>query len=653
MRAQTALVLVCATILPLFAQSQADRDWPMFNRDLAGTRYSPLKQIDATNVARLTKAWQYRFNREGKTITGQSPSELYQEITPIVVNGVMYSPSGDRVVALEPETGKELWTYEVSGGLASFRGVAYWPGDRNNPPRIIFTTSRKMMALNARTGKVDPGFGKEGSVDLEVPYAGVPTVYKNLLFVGTNFYGPGERHIAPQLDQAGGQIPEQHAYDVRTGKELWTFHTIPRDGEPGNETWAKGTWQNRTGNNVWAFALTVDEERGILYIPVSGPGANIYGGDRPGANLYGNTLVALDANTGKMKWYFQTVHHELWDYNLPPAPGLIDIKKDGKTIPALAQVGKSGYMFILNRVTGEPVYGVEERPVPKSDVPGEVSYPTQPFPLKPPAISRTGITKDDIVTAADTTPDHAKACQDLWERSGLHNQGPFTPFPYHAEGSNSKPAIIFPGFTGGANWGGTATDPKLGYIFVNTKDAPAVGWMDVNAKYVPGNKDGIEPYIRSAPKGLGGFNAPAHDADGKQIGSYPCFKPPWGRLIAVNAATGDFAWQVPLGITESLPEGKQNTGLSNTAGPIVTAGGLVFIGSTGDNRLRAFDSRSGKELWAAKLDYTATAVPMTFMGKNGKQYVAIVAATGGGGGRGGRGGPPTAQNQGIYVFALP
>jgi len=325
---------VIAIVPTLFAQSQADRDWPMFNRDLAGTRYSPLKQIDTANVAKLTKAWQYRFNREGKTISGQSPSELYQEITPIVVNGVMYSPSGDRVVALEPETGKELWTYEVPDkGLASFRGVSYWPGDRNNPPRIIFTTGRKMMALNARSGKVDPGFGKEGSVDLEVPYAGTPTIYKNLLFVGTNFYGPGERHIAPQLDQAGGQIPEQHAYDVRTGKELWTFHTIPRDGEAGNDTWAKGTWQNRTGNNVWAFALTVDEERGILYIPVSGPGANIYGGDRPGANLFGNTLVALDANTGKMKWYFQTVHHELWDYNLPPAPGLIDIRKDGKIIP--------------------------------------------------------------------------------------------------------------------------------------------------------------------------------------------------------------------------------------------------------------------------------------------------------------------------------
>jgi quinoprotein glucose dehydrogenase len=651
-RSYLVVLLVAGTT---FAQSQADRDWPMFNRDLAGTRYSPLKQIDAANVSKLTKAWQYRFNREGKTITGLSASELYQEITPIVVNGIMYTPSGDRVVALEPETGKELWTYEMPDkSLASFRGVSYWAGDRNNPPRIIVTTGHKMMGLNARTGKVDPGFGKEGSVDLEVAYAGSPIVYKNLLFIGTNFYGPGDRHINPALDQRGGQVPEQHAYDVRTGKELWTFHTIPRDGEPGNETWeAKDSWKNRTGNNVWAFALTVDEERGILYIPVSGPGANFYGGDRPGKNLFGNTLVALDANTGKMKWYFQTVHHELWDYNLPPAPGLIDIKKDGKTIPALAQVGKSGYMFILNRVTGEPVYPIEERPVPKSNVPGEASYPTQPFPSKPPAISRTSMTRADIVTAEHTTPDHAKACQELWDRAGLHNEGPFTTFPVHVDGDNAKPSIIFPGFTGGANWGGTATDPKLGYIFVNTKDAPAIGWMTKNPKYTPGNPEGLVEYIRTGPSGLGGFNAPAHDADGKQIGNYPCFKPPWGRLIAVNAATGDFAWQVPLGITESLPEGKQNTGLTNTAGPIVTAGGLVFIGSTGDNRFRAFDSKTGKELWSAKLDYTATAVPMTFMGKNGKQYVAIVAATGGGGGRGGRGGAPAVQNQGIYVFALP
>jgi glucose dehydrogenase len=404
------------------------------------------------------------------------------------------------------------------------------------------------------------------------------------LLIGTNFYGPGERHIAPQLDRAGGQIPDAHGYDVRTGKELWTFHTFPHPGEPGNNTWAGDSWKNRTGNNVWAFALTVDEEHGIVYEPVSGPGANFYGGDRPGANLFGNALVALDAATGKMKWYFQTVHHELWDYNLPPAPGLIDIVKSGKKIQALVQVGKSGYMFILDRVTGKPVFGVEERPVAKSDVPGEASYPTQPFPLKPPPLSRVSFSHDDIVTAADTTPEHAK-------------------------GASTQPAIIFPGATGGANWGGTATDPKLGYIFVNTKDSPLTGWMEDNPRYTPGNPDGLMPYIRTGPPGLGAFNAQVHDASGRTIGNWPCFKPPWGRLIAVNANTGDFAWEVPLGVTDSLPEGKRNTGTQNTAGPIATAGGLVFIGSTNDNRFRAFDSKTGKELWGTKLDYTATAIP--------------------------------------------
>jgi glucose dehydrogenase len=632
------------------AEPQKAADWPMFNRDLAGTRYSPLTQINTTNVGTLTKAWTYLFNREGKTIAGDSPTELYQEITPIVVNGVMYLPSGDRVVALEPETGKEIWTYELHGGLASFRGLTYWPGDRSNPPRIIFTTARKMMALNARTGKVDPGFGNEGEVALTVPYDGAPTIYKNMLLIGTNFYGPGERHIGPQLDQAGGQIPDAHGYDVRTGKELWTFHTFPHPGEVGNDTWANESWKNRTGNNVWAFALTVDEEHDIVYEPVSGPGANFYGGDRPGANLFGNALVALDANTGKMKWYFQTVHHELWDYNLPPAPGLIDIVRNGKKIQALAQVTKSGYMFILDRLTGKPVFGVEERPVDKSNVPGEASYPTQPFPLKPPAISRVSFSHDDIVTGDDTTPEHAKACQELWDKfGGLYNAGPFTTFPYHAAGATTKPAIVFPGATGGANWGGTATDPKLGYIFVNTKDSPLVGWMEDNPRYTPGNPQGLMPYIRAAPSGLGFFSAQVHDANGRTIGNWPCFKPPWGRLIAVNASTGDFAWEVPLGVTDSLPEGKRNTGAQNSAGPIATAGGLVFVGATSDSRFRAFDSKTGKELWVTKLDYTASAIPITYQGKNGKQYVAIVAAVGGPG----RGAPSASGGQGLVVFALP
>ncbi|HEY7335448.1 MAG TPA: PQQ-binding-like beta-propeller repeat protein [Bryobacteraceae bacterium] len=655
------LILLPLLASALFGQSKTQTsaaDWPMFNRDLAGTRYSPLTQINASNVSKLAPAWTYKFNRPGKTIRGDSPSELYQEITPIVVGGIMYMPAGDRVVALDAETGKEIWIYEMPSGLATFRGVTYWAGDRQNPPRIIFTSGHKMMALNARTGKIDPGFGKEGEVPLEVAYDGAPIVYKNLLLLGTNFYGPGDRHINPALDQAGGQIADTHGYDVRTGKELWTFHDIPHPGEVGNDTWGNDSWKNRTGNNVWAFALTVDEERGILYLPISGPGANFYGGDRPGVNLFGNTLVAVDANTGKLKWYFQNVRHELWDYNLPPAPTLFDIVKDGKKIPALAQVGKSGWMFILDRTNGKPVFGVEDRPAPKGDVPGEWYSPTQPFPVKPPPLSRVSFTKDDIVTAADTTPEHAKACQEQYEKfdavGGLWNAGPFTPFPYHADGGPSRVGIVFPGFTGGVNWGGTAYDPKLGYIFVNTKDAPGIGWMQKNPKYTPGNPEGIEPFIRSGPSGLGGFSAILRNPDGSVAANLPCFKPPWGRLIAVNAATGDFAWEVPLGITEALPEGKQHTGTTNTAGAIATAGGLVFIGSTADNRFRAFDSKTGKEIWVTKLDYTATAIPMTYAGKNGKQYVAIVAAAGGGGGRGGRGaGAPAAQNQGLVVFALP
>jgi quinoprotein glucose dehydrogenase len=623
----------------------------MYNHDLAGTRYSPLTQINTGNVGSLTRAWSYKLMPPGGIPNPLSPSEIFHEVTPIVVNGVMYLPSGNRVVALEPETGKEIWSYVLSTGLASQRGVAYWPGDKDNPARIIFTTGHKMMALNAATGKVDPGFGKEGEVPLEVPFSGVPTIYKNILLIGTNFYGPGERHIGPQLDQAGGQSGDSRAFDVRTGKLIWQFHNIPHPGETGNDTWlnmngVKDSWKNRTGNNVWAFAMTLDEERGILYMPVSEPGANFYGGDRPGINLFGDSVVAVDVNTGKLKWYFQTVHHELWDYNLPPAPGLIDIVKDGRRIPALAQVGKIGYMFILDRVTGKPVFGVEERPVAKGDVPGEWYSPTQPFPVKPPPIARVSFNRDDIVTAQDTTPEHARACQELYEKAGgFYNTGAYTPWPYHAEGASTKPAIIFPGFDGGVNWGGTAVDPKQGYVFIATKDSPVIGWLEKNPKYTPGNPEGLVEYVRSGPSGLGAFTTQGNDATGAPAGRIPCFKGPWARLIAVNANTGDFAWQVPLGTVAGLPKDKELAGSATSAGPIATAGGLVFIGAARDNRFRAFDSKTGKELWSAQLDYTATAVPMTWQGKNGKQYVGIVAAT--------RGAGTKAGNESLVVYSLP
>jgi quinoprotein glucose dehydrogenase len=655
MRVRIAVAALSLSLLPALlpqARRNPDWDWPMWARDLKGTKFSPLKQITPQNVSNLKQAWSYRFNRDGKpVINGPSGSELYQEVTPIVVNGIMYTPAGDRVVALQPETGKELWSYELSEGLASFRGVAYWPGDRNNPPRVIFTSLKKMIGLNAQTGKIDPGFGKEGVVPLDVTYAGVPTIVGNMLFIGTNFYGPGMPHIGPQLDERGGQIPVQHGYDVRTGKELWEFHTFPRPGEVGYDTWTlPGSAENRTGNNVWAFSLTVDEANGLLYFPVSGPGANYYGGDRPGANLFGNSIVAVDMKTGKYKWHFQTVHHELWDYNLPPSPSLIDIRRNGRTIPALAQVGKTAYMYLLNRITGEPIYPIPEVPVTKSLVPKEVSFPTQPIPTKPPAIARDRMTKDDVVRPEDTTPEHAAACMALWNKINYYNDGPFTSFTYHEDGDNARPSIIFPGTTGGANWGGTAVDPNLGYVFVNTKESPFIGWLIKNPKWKgPGDLQNVE-FIRSSPQGAN-FSAPIRNAQG-QAGNAPCFRPPWGRMMAVNAATGEFAWDVPLGVNSFMPEGKQNTGSSNSAGGIATGGGLFFIsGGTSDRIFRAFDSRTGKEVWSTVLPYVATAMPMTYQGNNGKQYVAIVAASGGAGG--GRGAAPQTNNHGIYVFALP
>jgi glucose dehydrogenase len=634
MRHGSIPLLAALIVLPVFSAGPEGADWPTYNRDLASTRYSPLDQINPGNVQKLSQAWSYRLRPD----PASPPAGTMNQVTPIVVNGVMYLPAGNRVVALEPETGKEIWRYELKNAIASQRGVAYWPGDKNNPPRIIFTAGHKMVALNAKSGKLDPGFGTEGEMTMDVPFAGVPTIYKNLILVGMNMFGPGEEHLHQQDEVPGGPPGDSRAYDARTGKKLWDFHAIPQPGERGHEDWDGDSWKARAGNNMWSYSMTVDEQRGIVYMPMGGPAANYYGGDRKGNNLFANSVVAVDATTGKLKWYFQTVHHELWDYDLPPDPALLDIVKDGKKIPVLAQAGKSGYLFILDRVTGKPVFGVEERPVPQGNVPGEWYSPTQPFPLKPPPLARVSVKREDIVTADDTNADHAKACQDLWVKHGFEDSGPFTPWVYQAEGAPAKETISFPGPTGGTNWGGVATDLRLGYVFVNSQDSPGTGWIRKDPDY---GKEGHLPYDK-AP-GYFSFAAPAKDATGNPIGNLPCVKPPWERLFAVNVNTGDIAWQVPLGITEGLPEGKRNTGRPGAfAGPIATAGGLVFIGATGDNRFRAFDSKMGRELWTTKLEYSATAVPITYRGKNGKQYVAVVAA---GGGRG--------NNQALIAFALP
>jgi glucose dehydrogenase len=612
------LLVVFALIGDAQQPTPSAPEWRTYNHDLAGTRFSPLTQINAGNVATLVQAWTYKWPSAGPSPFGGS------EAVPIVVGGVMYFPGGNRVVALEADTGKMIWEHEITGagpgGGLNRRGVSYWPGDRNTPERIFVTAGRRLISLAAATGKPSEGFGTNGEIDTVVGYGAAPTIYRNVVMIGASV---NEVPIGPPGDT--------RAYDAVTGNKLWDFHTVPRKGEFGNDTWGDG-WEGRSGTNIWGFSMTVDEARGIVYMPVAGPAANYWGGDRPGNNLFGNSVVAVDIATGKYKWHFQTVHHDIWDIDMSSAPGLVDIRQNGRTIPALATVGKGGYMFILDRVTGKPVFGVEERPVPKGNVPGEWYSPTQPFPVKPPPLAKVNFKREDMVTAADTTPEHARACQELWDRSGgLTNDGAFTPFTFHEEGAPPKSTISFPGGTGGVNWGGTATDPRTGYIYMNSHDTSLVGWVEKKKPGVTYSFDTAgSPHIydRASVDGVGPFHefsAPIKDANGKVVANVPCQRPPWARLIAVNANTGEIAWQTTLGITEALPAGKQNTGGSGSAGPTVTAGGLVLIGATNDKQFRAFDSKTGKELWATKLGGTASANPITYQGKDGKQYVAIVA----------------------------
>jgi len=590
-------------------------DWSHYNRELNGQRYSPLDQINRDNVSSLQEVW-------SSAASGQ--------VTPIVVDSTMYVPANNTVTAIDAVSGETKWTYQLPQGRPSARGVAYWPGDDSHAARVIFTSSaftpgqpavNSLNALDAATGEPTAGFGAQGVVNLDVGCSTVPTIYRNIVIIGSN---------TGEVPRGGYANPR--AFDAITGDKLWEFHDVPQPGEVGHDSWLDDGWKDRSGTNVWAFNMTVDEARGILYIPVAGPAANYWGGDRPGNGLFGNSLVAVDAETGKYLWHFQLVHHGLWDSDMPSPPALVDIRKDGETIPALATINKTSWMFFLNRVTGEPVYDVEERPVPAGDVPQEWYSPTQPFPVKPPALSKTSFKPEDIVTADDTTPQHAEACKDLYDRSGgFHNEGPYTPFLFHKEGDPVKSSIQFPGGTGGVNWGGATVDPTTGYVYVNAQETSLIGWIEKKKpglNYGRGTEGSDQPYDRASVNGPGpyaGFNAPLKDANGDTVGMLPCWKGPWGHLVAVNANTGEIAWKSVLGLQESLPEGKQKIGGSGNAGPTVTAGGLVFVAATGDKRFRAFNSATGEELWAIKLPSMGNADPVTYLGSDGKQYVAIVA----------------------------
>jgi len=608
------------------------KEWPTYGHDSGGMRYSPLKQITPGNVSNLEVAWTYHLKPAdyvppaGGRGGGRGGATGFRaaEVTPLVVNGTMYigSPYG-QVVALNPTSGEPIWVYKMpSGDSPATRGVEYFAGDKTTPPQIVVGTSGgRLLTLDAKTGVLNPKFGVDGIVDLNTPeirnglpsgnsgMSSPPVVYQNLIMVGD--------HV--QESNGPGVAGDVRAFDIHDGKPAWTFHSIPRPGETNFGTWGGDSWKLRSGVNVWGF-MTVDVARGIVYMPFGAPSGDLWGGDRPGNDLYDSCVVAVDAKTGKYLWHFQVVHHDIWDFDLESPPVLMDIKRNGKVIPSVAVFGKSSLLFLLDRTTGKPIYDVSEKEVAQSDVPAEKTSRTQPFPYKPAPLARIDFTMKDIATA---TPELEAACRKLIGDNNIQvGMGPYAPPTYN----HSR--VIFPSEIGGANWGGGSFNPELGYLFINVNDIgqlngvkdPPSGPLDlatVAGSNEPGSR--IGPYANAGPTGRFRDNA-SHMF---------CNQPPWGELVAVNVNTGDIVWRVPLGITESLPPEKQKTGRPGMGGSIATASGLVFISAADDNRFRAFDAKTGKELWSAKLNASAESVPATYLGGDGGQYV-VVSGTGGG-----------------------
>ena len=435
-----------------------------------------------------------------------------------------------------------------------------------------------------------------------------------------------------------GTSPVIRAWNVRTGALIWTFDLVAQPGDPNNKTWEDDSWKAVGGTNTWGY-LTIDTERGIVYVPVSIAGENDYVGvTRPGDNLYGTSLVALDIATGKRLWHQQLVHHDIWDNDLGAHPTLIDVTRDGKTIPAVAQITKMGLLFIFNRVTGEPMFGMEERPVPQSTVPGEKTSPTQPFPLMPPPLARNSIKKSELPT--NISPEHTAYCQALWEKYGLEDSVPYTPWKM------DKDVVVFPGAIGGGNWGGVTYNKKTEPRDHQRDERGAVGAsreeLMARRSAATSRRCWCRPR-RTRRRGGPGGAAVARRAAASRIRKvtpeggrfwdpktqYSCAPTPWGELIAVNTNTGNIAWRVPLGSFDELEKKGIKAGRPSLGGAITTAGDLVFIAATTDGYFRAFDARNGAELWSTKLSVPGHAIPSTYMGKDGKQYVAITVGGGG------------------------
>jgi glucose dehydrogenase len=599
-----ALLLVLAgSIAGAPPQPAADRvgDWPSFGRDAGAQRHSPLTQINKQNVGTLEQAWS--FDTGARDL----------QVTTLVINGSMYLTAGSTVFALKPESGEVKWKFDA-GAPVGRRGLAYWPGDsaQKRPRLFVGVGGGLMAALDWETGTLVAEFGENGYVDLKSSIRGdvdgpfmldsPPAVYGSILITGGS---NGES------SPSSGLYGDIRGWDAVSGKLLWSFHTVPRAGEPGVETWEGESWKNRSGTNAWSY-MTVDVERGLVFAPTGSPTSDFYGADRKGKNLYGNSLIALDATTGRLKWFQQLVHHDIWDWDLPAAPILIDVRSNGRVVPAVAQITKMSTLFIFDRATGEPLFGLEERSVPQSDVPGEATWPTQPFPLKPPPLSRTTFDPDrDFYTL---TPEHAAYCQELWSTHKMYTKGMFT--PPGLEGT----MVTFPSTLGGGNWSGLSYDPARGLVFSNIMNLGQVARMERRTEEAAGMLE----YERTTPwkRPIGRFwNLETR---------IPCSAPPFGELVAVDVNTASIAWRVPLGVFEDLKaRGFGLTGTPNMGGTIATAAGLIFVGGTIDRRFRAFDAETGAALWETTLEASAHATPMTYEGSDGRQYVAIAAGGGG------------------------
>lgn len=638
-----------------------------------GQRYSPLRQINRANVGRLEIAWQY----DGGDGAGDSQTQ------PVIVDGVLYGVSAKhKIFALDAATGKELWRFD-SGltGRGPNRGVSIWSDGKER--RIFAAVQSYVYALDAATGKAIPSFGANGRIDLREGLERDPgkisvvlttpgSVYKDLLIVSGR--------MGESLPSALGDI---RAFDVRTGKQRWAFHTIPRPGEYGYDTWPKDAWTYTGSANNWA-GMAVDEQRGIVFVPTGSAADDFYGANRVGDNLFANTLLALDAATGKRLWHFQAVKHDIWDRDFPSPPTLVTVKQNGKRIDGVAQTTKSGHVYLFERATGKPLFPIETKSYPASEVPGEVSAATQPLSTKPTAFSRQMLS-EDVLT--NRTPE-ARAWA-LAELRKMNSKGQFVPI------NVGKETIIFPGFDGGAEWGGSAFDPETGLLYVNANE---MAWRMKLTENQAGNSgrqlynrncatchgddlSGSPPQIPSL-KAIGSkFKAenlttiirqgagrmPAFTAlsqtdlaaltefllsgEDKELATkadpirqrfrftgyikfldpdgYPAIAPPWGTLNAINLNTGEYAWKIPLGeYPELATKGLKDTGSENYGGPVVTAGGLVFIAATNfDRKFRAFDKRTGKLLWETTLPFSGNATPAVYE-VGGKQFV-VVHATGG------------------------